>query len=75
VDVLNQPPSKPYKSFAVLEYEPSSTSGSEALMEGLKKKARELGADAIIICQPGGPSGFPDWCPQQKCKPWPLSIS
>jgi uncharacterized membrane protein len=58
VDVLNQPPSKPYKSFAVLEYEPSVTASGGSL-EGLKGKAREIGADAIIICQPGQSPGLP----------------
>ncbi|MFZ5447212.1 MAG: hypothetical protein ACOZFS_01045 [Thermodesulfobacteriota bacterium] len=59
VDVLNRPPSRPYHSFAVLEYESSSNSNSESLLEGLKKKAREIGADAIIICQPGESQGLP----------------
>ena len=45
VDVLNTPPSRPYKIFAVLEYD-----GSEHLMERLKNKAREIGADALILC-------------------------
>ena len=53
VDILSQAPSRPYKSFAVLEYEPSSNSAPEAQMADLKKKAREIGADALIICRPG----------------------
>lgn len=58
VEVLNQPPSKPYKSFAVLEYEPSATASGGSL-EGLTGKAREIGADAIIICEPGQNQGLP----------------
>lgn len=59
VDILNQPPSRPYKSFAVLEYEPSSKSSPESPLEGLKNKAREIGADALIICRPGVDQGLP----------------
>jgi hypothetical protein len=49
VDVLSQPPSRPYQSFAVLECEPASYTTSGELMEGFKNKAREIGADAIIL--------------------------
>jgi hypothetical protein len=66
VDVLNQLPSRPYKFFAVLEYESSAKSTSEALMGGLKNKAREIGADAIIICQPGVTQGLPGLLPSTK---------
>jgi hypothetical protein len=62
VDILSQPPSRPYKSFAVLEYEPSGNSASEAQLENLKNKAMQIGADALIICRPGdnlGLSGLP----------------
>ena len=54
VDVLTGPPSRPYQPFAVLEgSDPlnSSVAGT-SLIEGFKDKAREIGADAIIICQP-----------------------
>jgi hypothetical protein len=51
VEVLRQAPSRPYKSFAVLEYEAGPHSRLEAVLEGLKDKAREIGADAIILCQ------------------------
>lgn len=57
VEVLKQAPSRPYKSFAVLEYEPAPHSRVEAALEGLKDKAREIGADAIILCQPMPNSG------------------
>jgi len=59
VDVLRKAPSRPYKSFAVLEYESGPHSGPEAVVEGLKDKAREIGADAIILCQSGPDSGLP----------------
>ena len=51
VDVLRKAPSRPYKSFAVLECKPGPHSRSEEMLEGLKGKAREIGADAIILCQ------------------------
>ena len=35
-------------------------------MEGLKNKAREIGADAIIICQPGVNQGLPGLPPSTK---------
>ncbi len=66
VDILSQAPSRPYKPFAVLEYEPSSNSASEAQMEGLKSKAREIGADALIICRPGEQPALPGLPPSTK---------
>ena len=62
VDVLREPPSRPYQSFAVLEFEPAPHSRPEEVVEGLKGKAREIGADAIIFCQAGPdqkPAGIP----------------
>jgi hypothetical protein len=59
VEVLTKPPSRPYKSFAVLECEPAPHGKSEELWEGLKQKAKEIGADAIILCQPGPDQGLP----------------
>jgi len=53
VDVLRQPPSRPYQSFAVLEFEPPPHTMAEEVVERLKGKAREIGADAIILCQTG----------------------
>jgi hypothetical protein len=53
VDVLRQPPSRPYKSFAVLEYAPAPQAKPEEVEAGLMDKAREIGADAIILCQTG----------------------
>jgi hypothetical protein len=58
VDVLKQAPSRPYKSFAVLEYETAPHSRLEDVLEGLKDKAREIGANAIILCQAGPDSGL-----------------
>jgi hypothetical protein len=62
VDVLKIPPSRPYKSFAMLECKTGPHSQSGEVLEGLKNKAREIGADAIILCQTGldqGPSAIP----------------
>jgi hypothetical protein len=61
VDVLKAPPSRPYKSFAILECKPGPHSSSEEVLAGLKNKAREIGADAIILYSPGldqGQSGI-----------------
>jgi hypothetical protein len=66
VDVLNGPPSRPYKSFAVLECEPSSYANHEKLLEGFKNKAREIGADAIILCHAGPGQEPPGKWPTQK---------
>ena len=59
VDVLRTAPSRPYKSFAVLETEPAPHARVEEVVEGLKGKAREIGADAIILCQGGPGQGLP----------------
>jgi hypothetical protein len=58
VDVLKQPPSRPYKSFAVLECEPVPNAKPEATMEDLKNKAKEIGADAIILGYSGSDRGL-----------------
>ena len=59
VDVLREPPSRPYKSFAVLEYDPAPQAKPEEVEAGLKDKAREIGADAIILCQTGPDQKLP----------------
>lgn len=66
VEVLSKAPSRPYKSFAVLECKPASQSQPEAAMEDLKSKAREIGADAIILCQAGPGPGLPGIAPNGK---------
>jgi len=66
VDVLRKPPSRPYQSFAVLEFEPSPLSGAEEVVEKLKGKAREIGADAIILCQAGPDQKLPGIPPAAK---------
>ena len=66
VDVLRQAPSRPYKSFAVLECEPASLSKPEVVMEDLKRKAREIGADAIILCQSAPDQRLPGISPTGK---------
>ncbi|MFA5111181.1 MAG: hypothetical protein WC443_07240 [Desulfobaccales bacterium] len=57
VDVLNEPPSQPYQSFAVLECDASSRAKAGEMTAELTRKAREIGADAIILCRPGPDSG------------------
>jgi hypothetical protein len=63
VEVLRQPPSRPYQSFAVLESKPA---GSTTQLEGLKRKAKEIGADAIILCHPGANQGLPGLPPSVR---------
>jgi len=53
VDVLREPPSRPYQSFAVLEYDPAPQAKPEEVEAGLTDKAMKIGADAIILCQTG----------------------
>jgi hypothetical protein len=53
VEVLDYPPSRLYKSFAVLEGETSGHLTSDELMGEFKRKAMEIGADAIILCSLG----------------------
>ncbi len=54
VEVLSGPPARPYHPFAVLEgvksRAPRSSDG--ILIEGFKERARQIGADAIILCRP-----------------------
>jgi len=54
VDVLSSPPSRRYQAFAVLESSIpfAAETYDPALLEGLKNKARAIGADAIILCHP-----------------------
>jgi hypothetical protein len=66
VDVLRKAPSRPFKSFAVLESEPAPNSRPEEVVEELKGKAREIGADAIILCQGGPDQGLPQLPPNAK---------
>jgi hypothetical protein len=66
VDVLNHLPSRPFKSFAVLQCETSSPSKPDELMEEFKSKAREIGADAIILCSLGPDRKIPALPPPGK---------
>jgi hypothetical protein len=59
VDVFKKPPLRPYKSFAVLECEPAPLSNPEEVVEKLTEKAREIGADAIILSGAGLDQGLP----------------
>ncbi len=46
----NKEPGRPYEQIAVLEKEAAwAFTGSGAVLEGLKDKARKLGGDAIIL--------------------------
>ena len=69
VDILKKPPSRPYKSFAVLECQPAPHSKPDEVLAGLKDKAREIGADAIILCQPVRTRDCPVYRRLQQCKP------
>lgn len=53
VEVLSEPPSRPYQAFAVLQ-SPTSQSSQEVsptVLAQLTDKAKTIGADAIIICR------------------------
>ena len=56
VEVLSEPPSRDYQAFAVLEGpgasdSPASRAVSSSELAQIIKKAKAIGADAIIICQ------------------------
>jgi uncharacterized protein YbjQ (UPF0145 family) len=50
----------------VLECEPALHASSEEVVERLKGKAREIGADAIILCQGSPDQGLPEMPPTAK---------
>ena len=54
VEVLSEPPSRPYQAFAVLQSPASQSSQnvSPTVLAQLTAKAKAIGADAIIICRP-----------------------
>jgi hypothetical protein len=66
VDILNEVPSRPFQSFAVLEYDPSPQAKPGEVEAGLLDKAREIGADAIILCQTGPDPKLPGIPPATK---------
>jgi hypothetical protein len=66
VDVLREPPSRPYQSFAVLEYDPAPQAKPGEVEAGLTDKAQEIGADAIILCQNGPGQRLPGISPTAK---------
>jgi hypothetical protein len=66
VDVLKEPPSRPYQSFAVLEYDPAPQAKPEEAEAGLTDRAKEIGADAIILCQTGPDQNLPGIPPTAK---------
>jgi hypothetical protein len=56
VEVLWEPPSRPYQAFAVLQgpgasNSPASRAVSSTLLAQFINKAKAIGADAIIICR------------------------
>jgi hypothetical protein len=53
VEVLSEPPSRPYQAFAVLQSPAcqSSQNVSPTELAQLTNKAKSIGADAIIICR------------------------
>jgi hypothetical protein len=58
VEVLTAPPARPYQAFAVLTgARPEAAADTGSLIEKFRDKARTLGADAIVLCQPGGTQG------------------
>ena len=57
VEVLSEPPSRPFQAFAVLQGAAASESAavqgvSPTMLAQLTTKAKAIGADAIIICRP-----------------------
>lgn len=50
VEVLSEPPSRPFQAFAVLQG--PSQDVSPTVLAQLTSKAKNIGADAIIICRP-----------------------
>ena len=49
VEILLKPPSKPYVEIAKLEAKGSAGQPETELLEDLREKARQIGADAIIV--------------------------
>lgn len=48
VDVLNEPPSREYEAFALIEAQGGKGVSLPQLIEEMRKRGRELGADAIM---------------------------
>ena len=74
VDVLHETPTRPYKSFAVLESYPAHYADQEKVLEELKEKAREIGADAIVVCHAGAGQGPAGTKPTQKMQTVAIAI-
>jgi hypothetical protein len=55
VDVLKGPPAQSFVLFATLKgpKPPGAACDDPAVIQGFTAKARDIGADAIIICSPG----------------------
>jgi hypothetical protein len=58
VEVLSEPPSRPYQAFAVLQGDSTSADDSQnvspAVLAQLTTKGKAIGADAIILCRTPG---------------------
>ncbi len=54
VEVLTEPPRRPYQAFAVLQCPASQSSPKDStdVTAKLTNKAKSIGADAIILCTP-----------------------
>jgi hypothetical protein len=66
VEVLRQPPPRPYQAFAVLEGESGAPSNYARMIAGFQDKAKAIGADAILIMQPGVNQGLAGLAPSSK---------
>lgn len=51
VEVLTEKPSRPYEQFALVETQGSLSQPMSDMIDGLRKKAMEVGADAVILAQ------------------------
>lgn len=54
VEILSEPPRRPYQAFALLQcsVSQSSPNNSPAMLAQLTNKAKAIGADALILCTP-----------------------
>jgi hypothetical protein len=48
VEILSTPPTKPYKAIAILETAGAANAPLPDLLESMRQKAKEIGADAVI---------------------------
>jgi hypothetical protein len=48
VEILSAPPTKPYKAIAILETAGAANAPLPDLLESMRQRAKEIGADAVI---------------------------